>query len=107
VTAPELEAQSLVDPFLLAHLDEDWAVPCEMGQTIERAGGSGCSATAEWIAWAVRCCPDRTSSVLLCSGHKSELIATPKPGVCSHCDEVFFPGRTGFRLIEPLNRRPM
>lgn len=85
----------------IRHLDEDWAVPCERKPPI----GQPCTKPAEWVCWSVRCCPDRAQTFLLCDRHKADLLRTELVAVCSHCDEIFEPARTGFRLIEPLNRR--
>lgn len=91
------------DPIAIADLDEDWAVPCEVGVKLKRANGEVCNRTAEWVAWTVRCCPERTASMFICDGHRRSL--TTRAAVCHHCREPFLPGILGYRLIEPLNRR--
>ena len=84
----------------LTHLDEDWAVPCERYGEV----APPCESPAEWIAWTLRCCPDRKPAVTLCTAHKDEVL-TSAAGFCAHCNAAFVPCYTGFRLIEPLNRR--
>ena len=86
---------------VIEHLDEDWVVPCER---YPEHLLPPCDRAAEWIAWSVLCCPDRQRAVPLCSAHRDELL-TGEEGVCSHCGHTFAPTRTGFTLIEPLNRR--
>lgn len=88
---------------LTDHLDEDWAVPCEVGVKLKRSNGEVCDRAAEWIAWSVTCCPDRYGSILLCETHRASIAV--RVMVCAFCREPFLPGITGFRLIEPLNRR--
>lgn len=87
-------------PLPIEHLDEDWAVPCER----YAASPPPCESVAEWIAWTVRCCPDRMIAVPLCTGHKDEVLMGAS-GTCGHCGWTFEPCYVGFRLIEPLNRR--
>lgn len=101
MTARELEAQSLVDPLLVAHLDEDWAVPCEA-----RKGANDCPNQAEWIAWHVVCCPQATRHRLWCMRHRDYFVH--KLGVfrCRHCGWRVDPAQLAIRLIEPLTRRP-
>ena len=86
---------------VLTGLDEDWAVPCQRYPVHLLPP---CDAIAEWIAWSVRCCPDRAPALSLCTAHKDELM-TGELGCCAYCGEEFAPTRAGFTLIEPLNRR--
>jgi hypothetical protein len=88
-------------PAAIVHLDEDWAIPC--GRYPEHLPPP-CDHPAEWIAWSVRCCPDRQAAVPLCAAHLDELL-TGEEGICAHCGQTFAPTRAGFTLIEPLNRR--
>lgn len=103
------EAMESLDEWLsvfpIEHLDEDWAVPCEV---IRRDGTDQCVARAEWIGWRVLCCPNAGSdhpASLWCTRHKDEVLAAVFPGQCNFCLLTFRPYRAGFRLIEPLNRR--
>lgn len=91
-----------INEALIEHLDEDWAVPC---QRYPEYLPPPCDQPAEWIAWTVRCRPDRMPAVPLCSAHKDELMQG-ESGLCAHCSAAFVPTVTGFTLIEPLNRRP-
>lgn len=86
----------------IEHLDQGWAIAC---QRYPEHAPPPCDQVAEWIAWSVRCCPYRAPAVPLCSGHKDELVQG-ESGICAHCSTTFAPTRTGFTLIEPLNRRP-
>lgn len=89
----------------LTHLDEDWAVPCEV---INRDGTNLCESPAEWIGWRVICCPNAGSehpASLWCTRHKDEVLTAEFIGRCHYCLLTFRPFRAGFRLIEPLNRR--
>lgn len=102
----ELVTQALEDLKATEHLDEDWAIPC---QVIKRDGSDQCQMQAEWLGWRVLCCPDAGTDnpvSLWCTSHKDEVLAATFIGECDFCHRVYRPYRTGFRLIEPLNRRP-
>ena len=104
MTALSLPVAVPVD-LTIQHLDEDWAVPCDVGRnTGGPQGADVCSVTATWTAWSVKCCEGRAIAVVLCDGHKAALLTSPF-GVCQHCEYVFSPASAGVRLIEPLNRR--
>jgi hypothetical protein len=102
MTAPDLEAQSLEDVFLVEHLDEAWAVPCESGRRY--TSGCGSQNPADWILRFVGCCARAPLGFMLCDPCKTKMLADPAMW-CNHCSTVFQPPETAFRLIEPLNRR--
>lgn len=104
MTARDLEAQSLVDPLLLHHLDEDWAVPCERAAR-PTADGDDCGGRnpAAWILWPVCGC----APLLYCAPCR-DIVTGYRRLTCVHCGyrwrwRPWIP--TAFRLIEPLNRR--
>jgi hypothetical protein len=66
----------------LTLLDEDWAVPCE--RWLRPLPVPPCDQQAAWVAWTVPCCPERSPVVLLCTGHKDDLIGG-ESGICMHC----------------------
>lgn len=95
---------AMTEPVAIEHLDEAWAVPCDIGRMTKHLGEAPCDRPAEWIAWSVRCCADRSASLLFCEGHRADIAAAPI-GYCGHCHTMFAPSIAAFRLIEPLNRR--
>jgi len=96
------------DELTIVQLDEDWAVPCDVGRGVEPCPGCGrthqpCGRQAAWVAWAVRCCSRRPASVLLCDEHRQALGNPTTYSVCGHCTTTFTPALKAFSTVEPLN----
>lgn len=94
--------------FQLANLDEDWAIPCEIGRDAPDDNVIGCRGAnpADFILWPVHCCPRKERPILSCKRCLADLLSDPLGVSCAWCRTSFMPGVTALRLIEPLNRRP-
>lgn len=91
IVVPELE---LIE---LEHLDEQWALPCQL----RRPYGCGGDSAAEWILYGADCCP-LPKVALYCTPCKDVMLGVD--GICcENCNCYFTPAPTAFKLIEPLN----
>lgn len=96
-----------INEVLIEHLDEDWAVPCEIGRDAPDEDTIGCRGNnpAAFIVWPVSCCPRKGAPMLACKACLDEMLDDAWGIRCVWCDQAFLPSSTAFRLIEPLNRR--
>lgn len=94
-------------PAIIEHLDQDWAVPCQMGRDAPDSDAIGCGGhnPAAFVVWPVECCAHKTRPALACKPCLDELLNDPLGVSCAWCGTSFMPGSTALRLIEPLNRR--
>lgn len=91
VVVPELEVIEL------GHLDEAWALPCQL----KRPYGCGGDSAAVWITYGGDCCPT-PKITLYCDPCKDVMLGLD--GICCGiCDHFYTPASTAFKLIEPLN----
>lgn len=98
MTALPLPVES---PATIEHLDEDWALPCEVYWSHPEVAEAP---RAEWIVWSVCSCPP--GYFLFCSPCLDVMLADRTTVECVGCLAKWCPPSTAVRLIEPLNRRP-
>lgn len=95
------DTEVVVDQLTIAHLDEEWDIPCEVSS--HEVKGTG---PAAWVMW-FSCCPLRGAFILACDGCKEHKLNYPIIrclGRDGGCGEVYIPGSKAYRLIEPLSR---
>lgn len=97
------DVEVITDGLVIAHLDDEWDLPCESIGHAQRGSGP-----AKWVMWFA-CCPRDNGSpyLLACDACKDFKLSYPAL-VCKTdeggCGQVFTPGSLAYRLIEPLNK---
>lgn len=95
-----------VDQDLLADLEGDWEISCEIPDLIRKNGnGFPCCAgdPARWVAWRVHCCNGMPPYLLVCDFCKSvyqRWRAQQAAIFCAHCHRE----TGGPHTFTPLNR---
>lgn len=89
----------LTDEDALVHLDEEWAVPCDIPgrRALSPGGWPNCSDSepAKWIAWKQCPCNQGTRYMLLCDTAKAVYEVWAADGgafTCHWCGATFTPG---------------
>lgn len=97
----------LTDEDTLVHLDEEWAVPCDIpGRRALSPGGWPCcrdDEPAKWIAWKHCPCNKGSRYMLICDTAKNiyeSWIRTGASFACIWCEQSFVPGPN---WVTPLN----
>lgn len=101
------DAQIVVDELTIFHLDEEWAVPCDIPgrRQMSPGGWPHCSdeEPAAWIAWKHCPCNQGPRYMLICDTAKQVYESWMAQGasfVCAWCEQPF---ETGPNWVTPLN----
>jgi hypothetical protein len=91
-----------IEALAIGHLDEDWAVPCEVGRKLVTCRGEN---PAEFVLWITPCsCCARVRPRLSCKPCLDDILGDQVDVCCQGCNAAYLPASTAIRLIEPLNR---
>lgn len=92
------DAQVVVDELTIAHLDDEWALPCEF---LAHEGPD----PAKWVMYPTCCTVGGGPYILGCDACKARNTDQHHAIRCEECGNTYAPASLAWRLIEPLERR--
>ena len=79
----------------LTHLDEDWAIPCEMKW-------EPCLNEAKWVMFRSPCCAEKPKAGFACEPCKERRLLNQISVECPFCGHVWPDSASAYTRIEPL-----